>query len=241
MIRLKKVVVEHRNFFLILGLIILDTVCYNLPSTIYSLESIDFQAVQTHFYSFYCLLLTMLFLSFVFFSIVIYMIINKSDYKSKILSAWLIIAATATLIDHVLRKYFFNNWFSSFQKPITIIVFGIFCGFFASRAIFKPKSDPFDPRKSYIVNFIPKNLPALITWIINRSGHKAIFQDMELIKFKSYSGVVEISEFAPNFVDYERMSFKEIPRVKDMDRFIGKQFKFFTYNCNHLARDAQRA
>lgn len=229
---------KSRNFLLILGLIILDTICYNLPSTLYSLESFDFQTVPPEFYSFYCLFLTMIFISILAFSVVIFIMISSKDYKSKILCSWLIIAELATLIDHVLRKYLLINWHSDYQKPITLAVFAIICIYFAYRALFKPRSETFRPNRTYIINFLPKNIFAIFTWIAFWSGHKAIYQDGKLIRFKESSGMVEIGDFQSRMVNYERMIFEEVPRVKDLDSFIGKKYNLLTYNCNHLVKYA---
>lgn len=223
------------NFFIVVGLIAYSTACYYIPLYVYDLRKVNFEALPEYFYSFYCLFLAFGFSLIFFQALVIFVLIPVSNLAAKLLSLWLVIAELSTLIDFVLRKYFLFIHHAPVQKLVTLLVFGVCCSFFLHRAIFKRKSDKFNPEKTYIVHFAPKNIYGLINHIVTRSGHTGIYQDGFIYKFRKKSNRVEQVKFTKT----ENMTFKEIEKLKGVGLVIGKEYRTFTYNCNHMVKDAR--
>lgn len=180
------------------------------------------------------LCLNVVYVSFLFY------FIKPENLLLKIPVCWLVIGETYTLIYHVVNKIYLLNISSETGKNITLVFFAICCLFFLYRAIKRPRTEKFDPRKTFVIKYLPKNTAGIFNYIFDHSGHKAFYQDGKIYKFEKDSGFV-VSKLA-TYEDFKRddMSIKEIPIIKNIDQFIGKKFNLFFYNCNHLIRDAQR-
>lgn len=217
-------------------LVIISTVCYNLPSQLFGMNGYDVSSIPKEFYSFYCLFVSLQLLLITIYAL--YLFLVTENFKTKLVLLWLVIAEAATLVDHVLRKYVLFKTFSDYQNIITLIVFLICCSFVTQRAFKKLKSDEFDPERTYIINYLPKDFKGLINYLIRVSGHKAIYQDGVITGFSRDTGTIVQRRAEPSKM--MRSYLKEIPRVTAINSIIGRRYSLMKYNCNHLEKYATR-
>lgn len=219
-------------------LIIFSTLCFYLPSALFSLHGFDISLVPRRFYLYYCWMMAgALSLNIVYASFLFYFIKPENVFL-KITVCWLVIAETYTLIYHIVNKIFFLNVSSDVGKTVTLVFFALCLMFFLYRAIKKPSTEKFDPRRTFIIRYLPKNTIGVFNYIFDHAGHKGLYQNGKIYKFEKDSGFVE-SKLA-TYEDFQRtdISLKEIPTITNIDQLIGKKFNLLRFNCNHLARYA---
>ena len=218
-------------------LMVFSTLCFYVPSTIYSLEGFDSSQVPTMFYNYYLWMMAGAFaLNIVYASFLFYFIDSRNLFL-KIPVCWLILGESYTLVYHVINKGFLMNLSSEGGKIVTLVIFTICLTFFLYRAVVKPKSDSFNPAKTYILNYYPKDLLGIFSWIVNHSGRKVIYQDGDVYGFRKKTGKVEKSKIHSRTIK-ENVAFTEIPIIREPERIIGRKFQLFKYNCNTMVRDA---
>ena len=222
-------------------LIIISTLCYNLPSLMFDMDGFDFSTVPVKFYQFYCFFIALSLLLVCVYAIYLFLATDLSEWKQKILYLWLLIAERSTFFDHVIRKYLLEEGHSMIRMGVTFSVFFIFCTFFLYRAIKNPKSDTFKPNHTYLIRSKPKNLPGIINYIIRHSGHISVYQDGQIYGFKQKTKTVEQRPAYAKYMTSSDISLKEIPKIKNIESLIGKKYNIFKFNCNHLAKNAQRS
>lgn len=221
-------------------LILISTLTYYIPNYVVDIRVIDKSLVQKEFYDFFAWKLAGCFLLNALYAIILFIYINPKHLVLKIALCWLAIAESATFLMHIHDKFYRNQPKNETQAVIVLIIFTICCLFLLKRAIFKQKSDFFNPSRTYIINFLPKNTLGILNYIINKAGHKAIYQDLIIYKFNTKTEKVEKKLEKPEFFHRNDITFTEIPEISDINRLIGKKYKRFSYNCNHLVRDATR-
>jgi len=227
------------ELFIGLFLIFISTITYLGPNYIVDVDKIDQILVQPEFYSFFVWKLGGLFLLNAIYSFLLFIYIHPKFLILKIILLWMVIGETSTFIIHVIDKVFRHKIHDNTQSIIVLIVFSIFCTFFIKRAIYKQKSDVFNPNNTYIINKLPTSTLSLLNYIFHHSGHKSFYQDGNFYKFnKKYKKVIKVPATS-EFLQRKDIIFKEIPSIKDPERLLGKKFKLFRYNCNHMIKDAQ--
>ena len=222
-------------------IIILSTLAYSSSSAITGMYGYDMDRVPNQFYQHYCLLVACLLFLLAVYSVYLYASIPISNLKTKLLLLWLMIAETLTFVDHIARKYVFDIGFSLSQFWITLLIFSICYLFVMLRAFKRIISDRFDPRRDYIMSFLPDSFLGLLNFLWHQSGHKAIYTQGYIYQFRRATGLIEKRVARSKVLTRKDVSFTEIQRVYNIDRLVGKRFNLFFYNCNHLVRDAQRA
>jgi hypothetical protein len=214
-------------------LILISTICYNLPFLYFGMKGYDVANVPKKFYSFYCL-----FISFHLFLIslyALYLFIIVENIKTKLLLLWLVVAEIITLLDHLMRKYILIESFNGII--LNIIVFFFCCLFVIYRALKKNKSEIFRYNRTYIVSFLPKDFNGLINYLFTCSGHKAIYQDGFLYGFSKRTGA-----FVQKIATSKKLTegnFREIQRARNIDSLIGKRYNIIYFNCNHIEQYAK--
>jgi hypothetical protein len=216
-------------------LILASSVCFYLPSVIFSLSGFNVETVPKRFYDYYAFMMAGALCLNIIYAFFLFMVISPKNLYLKLPVLWLLIAESYTLIYHVINKIWLLKISNSFGKIATVIIFVICCSFFIFKALFRQKSEEFDPRKTYVVNFLPKDILGIFNWLKNHTGHKGIYQDGKIYAFKRRTGRVEAMSIEE---EKENAILKEIPRISDIDRLIGKEFSLFHYNCNTMVKDA---
>lgn len=218
-------------------LILFSTFCFYAPSTLFSLSGFDVSTVPERFYLYYCWMMAGALCLNIMYACFLFIFINPRNLYLKLPVLWLIFAETYTLIYHIINKVYLLNVSSVPGKALTLSIFTVCCLFFAYRALFRPKTEEFDPRKTYIVNFLPRDVYGVFNYLINHSGHKGIYQDGSVYAFKRRTGKVERM---PIDTIKEDVALKSIGRLKNVDRLVGKEFHAIKYNCNTMVNDAIR-
>lgn len=226
-----------------LVLILLSTLCYNLPSYIIDYSDHNVSEIPTVYYSFYNLFITLQLGLIAIYALYLFIYTNSKDYRVKIIFLWLFIAETLSCIDHVLRKYLLIVSGSYKQMIITILVFSMCLIWFLSRALYNRKSDLFDESNSYIVWFKPKNLLGVFNYLLTRSGHAGIYQDGFVYKFKKATHRVEqqpvCARQMTESIANKNVSIKQVGSIVDISNLVGSRYRFLKFNCNHLIKNAQ--
>lgn len=215
-------------------LILFSTACFYIPSIIFSLSGFDVSTVPEIFYLYYAWMMAGALCLNICYAFFLFWFINPKNLFLKLPVLWLVCAETYTLVYHIVNKIYLLNVSSVTGKIITLSFFTICCLFFVYRALFRQKSEDFDPRKTYIVNFLPKDIYGIFNWLINHAGHKGIYQDGNVYLFKKRSGKVER---IPIETIKENAILKSVRRINDIDRIVGKKFSL-KYNCNAMVKDA---
>jgi hypothetical protein len=216
-----------------IGLVMVATLGYYVPTYFASSRGIDLSAIDARFYQHYIYRTSGAFFLTAVYAVCFFSFVPHRFLVVKLFALWLAIAETVTFFIHVYNMFFYTGYRLD-HIILTLVTFGICCLFFFHRAIFKRKSDEFNPEKTYIVRFAPKNIYGLLNHIVTRSGHTGIYQDGFIYKFRKKSNRVEQVEFTKS----ENMTFKEIEKLKGVGLVIGKEYRPFKYNCNHMVKDA---
>lgn len=224
---------------LIIVAILLSTMAYYLSNLSINASMIKIIDQSESLYQFFCIKLAGAFFMTAFYCWLAFALTSFNQAIQKIGLFYLATMETITFIFHIIDKFIKKEVTNYNQIAITLIIFSIFCIYTGFRAIYRQKSDIFNPKNTYIIKFLPKNLPGLINYLLCGSGHQGIFQDGNLYKFSDKTKKVEIIPFHTRFLTKKDLIFREIPRVKSFDPVIGKEFHLFKYNCNHLIKDAQ--
>lgn len=228
-----------KHLLISMWLIIWSTVAYYLPLMIYDLNTVDFESLPEQFYLFYCLFIAFNFSLVFMYAMALFLVMPSVHVSAKILTLWLVIAELSTLVEFVLRKYFLIVHHSEFQMWITLFVFMVCCGLLYFRSIMGRKTEKFDPEKTYIVKFRPKNILGIFNYIVNLKGHSGIYQDGLIYKFRRKSSMIESRKISRENMNSINATLESIGK-KDLKRFIGKKFNLFSYNCNHFVKDANK-
>ena len=226
-------------------LLTLSTLAYYVPVYVAGLKGFDVSQVPERFYNYYCwttsgnLLLVAIYSFYLFF-----MTDSKERYGVKIIFLWMIIAESFTFGLHVFNKFFALNMYDGAQI-IQVCVFFIACFlWFLSRVLHDDKSDPFFPGRSYIVRFKPANIFGVFNHIANLHGHAGVYQDRKIYKFKKKTGKVRDTPISPenmeSMIRKDQISIKEISRNERIKELLGKKYRLFKFNCNHLIKYAER-
>lgn len=118
-----------------LMLILLATLCFYVPSTMFGLEGFDVSTVPIQFYRYYAWMMAgVLVLNIVYASYLLYWIPANKIYL-KIPVSWLVIGETYTLIYHIINKIYLLNVSSRTGKIATMAIFAVCCTFFVYRAV----------------------------------------------------------------------------------------------------------
>lgn len=231
---------------IILGilLLVLSTLCYYVPTYFANLRSFDLSEVPDRFYNHFRWKTSGAFLLTAIYSCYLFFIIDPRKLALKLIVCWLFIAETFTFINHVINKFYKYQLFNEYEIVITCSVFIICFIFFLGRALHVDKSTKFNPEKTYILRFKPKNILGIFNHIVNLKGHVAVYQDGRTYKFRKKSGKIEAAKFSTKstriLIESGQLSIKLIPRVEDVWKLIGNKYNFFKYNCNHLEREARK-
>lgn len=230
-----------RKVIAALGLILLSTVCYYLPSYLIDLDEFDFSSVPTRFFTFYIWFVACQLFLITTYAAYLFFLTKISSYKEKILFLWLFVTEGSTFIDHVLRRFLGIGDYSHIQRIVTLLIFSIGCAWILKQILYRDKSDSFDMGKTYFINFLPKDIMGLINFIFRRRGHLGIYQKGYVYRFRKKTGIIEQSKVTSEFISRKDISFKQIKEIDNVERFIGIKFNLFNYNCNRLAHEAQKS
>jgi hypothetical protein len=221
-------------------LVMFSTLCFYIPSFIFNLNGFDISSVPKRFYQYYCWMMTGAFCLNIMYAAFLFYLIKPEHLVLKMAACWLVIGETYTLVYHILNKIYLLNASSTTGKIATLVVFTFSCLFFFYRAIRKPTSEKFDPRKTFIIRYLPKNTIGVFNYIWDHAGHKALYQDGKIYKFEKDSGLVEYSMATYEYFKHGDISLKEIPMIRNIDKIIGKRYSLMKFNCNHLVKYAIR-
>jgi hypothetical protein len=220
-------------------LVLISTACYYVPVYFAGLKDFDIKTVPTEFYNYYCWTTSGFLLLTAIYAICLFIAINPKLLTLKLISCWLAIAETYTLINHVLDKFMNYQAYNGSEILVTLVVFVFFCAFFIRRAIYKQKSDVFIPKNTYVVSKLPTDTLSILNYIFNHSGHKSIYQDGDLYKFSKENKEVIKEVATSEFLHRKSIVFKEIHRISNPEKVLGKKFNIRKYNCNHMVKDAR--
>lgn len=215
-------------------LLLFSTLCFYLPATLFSLKGFDMSLVPKTFYQYYswmmagALCLNIAYAGFLFY------LIDPGNLYLKIPVCWLVVAEIYTLVYHVINKILLLNASSDIGKVLTLAVFAGCSIFFFYRAIKKPSSEKFDPTKTFVIRYLPKDMPGVFNYLWDHAGHKALYQDGKIYKFEKDTGFVESKKATYEYFEKDNISIVEIPKIKDIDNLIGGKFHLRKFNCNHL-------
>lgn len=230
-----------RRLPLVIVAILLSTMAYYLSNLSIDVSMIKIIDQNKELYQFFCIKLAGAFFMTAFYCWLAFALTSFNQMIQKIGLFYLATMETITFVFHIIDKFIKKEVTNYNQIAITLIIFSIFCIYTGYRAIYRQKSDIFNPKNTYIVKLLPKNLPGLINYLLHGSGHQGIYQDGNLYKFSDKTKKVEIIQLNTNLLSKKDLIFKEIPRVNSFQTIIGKRYNLIKYNCNHLIKDAQRA
>jgi Na+/melibiose symporter-like transporter len=220
-------------------LIIVATLCYYIPTMMASSKGIDLKSVSDQFYNHHIWRTSGSFALTAIYAGCFFIAVPEKYLIVKIISCHLFLMETLSFVSHAVNMFYLKNGFSLNQIISALLVFTISCSFFIHRALTRPKSDKFDPNKTYIINYLPKNILGVLSWIVSHSGHKGIYQAGRIYKFSEKTGKVKKLIFYSGLLQ-ENIIFKETPTIKNPERLVGNEYHLFHYNCNTMVKDALR-
>lgn len=218
-------------------LVAVSTACYFAP--VWLSPNFDLKEVQPEFYQYYAYTLAGSFLLTAVYAF--YLALAENKLGPKIVFIWLVIGETYTFLNHAIRKIFKQSYPSELEMILTWGAFAICLYIFGYAAVYRRETTKYDPKKTYIVRFSPKNIFGLINYIIRHAGHIALYQDGLIYKF-SQGEIVQkkIKESYIKNKNGKMLFLEEIKRVEKIKDLIGTKYDLLRFNCNHLINYAAK-
>ena len=223
-----------------IGLIILSTLCYYVPTYFVNLSGFDLNTVPRRFYDHFAWKTTGAFLLTAIYAICFFLYVDPKDLFLKLTSCWLAIAESLTAINHFINKFIKFQAFNGYEAVSVLIIFGACCLLFLSRALSRQHSDLFDEKKTYIIRFLLKSTLGIFNYLCYRSGHYAIYQGGYIYRFRRSTGKIEKFKTTEGFFQRMDISFQKIEHIEGVEDFVGRTYNIFKYNCNHMVKDVQK-
>lgn len=234
---LKRVAVI-KHIVLSVLLVLVSTACYFVPTYFASSKGVDLDMINPRFYNHYLFRTAGAFILTAVYSWLFFWFVPARLLIVKIVSLWLAAMETVTAITHLINKIVFKDGYDPNEILITLGLFSIGCSFIFYRAIYKKKSDTFKPDRTYVIYYLPKDIPGILNYLYDHSGHKAIYQDLKIYAFKKTTGKIRSTPAICGYFENHDIRLKEVPRIKNIETIIGKKYDLKSFNCNHLEKYA---
>jgi len=228
-----------KQLIVVAFIVAISTITYIAANYFVDVAKIDKSLIQPEFYEFFVWKLGGLFFLNAVYAFLLFIYIHPKLIIIKVVLCWMFIAETFTFVMHIIDKVFRCQVYNGAQAILTLFAFSGFCTFFIRRAIYKQKSDVFIPKNTYVVSKLPTDTLSILNYIFNHSGHKSIYQDGDLYKFSKENKEVIKEVATSEFLHRKSIVFKEIHRISNPEKVLGKKFNIRKYNCNHMVKDAR--